>query len=71
MPPITETSYFEGEESPAAMLLLENDLLDMDEELAMVLETAKAEALKPTSFANVQWCLDKVESNGGGVHHTH
>ena len=53
------------------MLLLENNLLDMDEELAMVLETAKAEALKPTSFANVQWCLDKVESNGGGVHHTH
>ena len=43
------------------MLLLENDLLDMDEELAMVLETAKAEVLKPTSFVNVQWCLDKLD----------
>ena len=43
------------------MLLLENDLLDMDEELAMALETAKAEALKSTSFVDVQRCPDKLD----------
>ena len=43
------------------MLLLENDLLDMDEELAMVLEMAEAEALKPTSFADMQQHPDKLD----------
>ena len=32
VPPIAETSHFEGEESPTAILLLKNNLLDMDEE---------------------------------------
>ena len=61
MPPIAETSHFEGDESPTVMLLLKNSLLDMNEELAMVLETAEAEALEPTSFTDVQWCLDKSD----------
>ena len=61
MPTIAKTSHFEGEESPAAMLLLENDLLDMDEELVMVLKTAKAEALESTSFMDMQQCLDKLD----------
>ena len=43
------------------MLLLKNDLLDMDEELAMALKTAEAEALKPTSFADVQRHPDKLD----------
>ena len=54
MPTIAETSHFEGNESCTVMMLLKNSLLDMDEELAMVLEMAGAEALKPTSFADMQ-----------------
>lgn len=65
VPPIAKTSHFEGEESPAAILLLENDLLDMDEELAMVLETAKAEALEPTSFVDMQQCTVDQQSWSG------
>ena len=61
MPLIAETSHFEGDESRTVMLLLKNSLLDMDEELAMVLEIAEAEALEPTSFIGVQWCLDKSD----------
>ena len=60
MPPIAETSHFEGEKSLASILLHKNDLLDMDEELAMAAEMAESEALKPTSFTDVQHCPDRV-----------
>lgn len=55
MPPVAEPSEFEGEGvSEQMMAVLEDELMDLDEELAMLVETAEAEALEPSSLADAK-----------------
>ena len=61
IPTIVEATQFEGEGTSNQMLALEEDLTNMDGELAMAAEVAEAEALEPTSFTDAQRRPDKVD----------
>ena len=43
------------------MMALEEELLNLDEELAMVAEMAESEALEPTLFTNTNRCPDQLD----------
>ena len=58
-PAITEPTELEGEGiSEHIMAILEDKLLDLDKELAMLTKTAEAEVLKPSSLTEAKHHLD-------------
>ena len=61
LPAVIESSEPEGEGTSEWMMALEEELLNLDEELAMVAKMAKSKALEPTSFTNADQHLDQLD----------
>ena len=61
LPAIVESAELEGKGTSKWIMALEEELLDLDEELAMVAKMAESEALEPTSFTDANRRPDRLD----------